>query len=269
MHSATKILWATDVHLDHCSEETLVAFWQAMVQEHPAAICLTGDIAAGDSLWPWLERFQNEVQVPLYFILGNHDYYNSSIAEVRQQMCWLNQSHTGLTWLGSAPVIELNPTWGIVGCDGWGDGRLGNFLGSSVKLKDYRLIAELAATESPEELWALLQALGDAEAAYLAEQLPQALERYDNVLILTHPPPFAEACFYLGHVSADENWLPHFTCKAVGDVLKAASECYPHRRMLVLAGHSHNPCDVSLNPALRVCVGEAHYGAPRYETLWL
>lgn len=264
-----KCLWATDIHLDHCNEDTLTDFWNAMATEQPDVVLLTGDIAEGETVIPWLQRMQTAVGAPVYFILGNHDYYHSSIAWVRQQMVQFNQSQTELQWLGAAPVIALTPEWGLLGCDGWGDGRHGDFLGSTVKLKDYRLIAELAAASSAMDLWRQLQGLGDAEATYLAHQLNQAQAYFPKILVLTHPPPFAEACFYLGHVSADANWLPHFTCQAVGNVLLDFVNSHPHHELLVLAGHSHNPCDVTLNPQLRVCVGAAEYGAPCYETVWL
>lgn len=36
-----------------------------------------------------------------------------------------------------------------------------------------------------------------------------------------HVPPFREASWHQGRIS-DDDWLPHFTCKAVGDVLREA-----------------------------------------------
>ena len=51
-----------------------------------------------------------------------------------------------------------------------------------------------------------------------ASKREQALERFEHVLVLTHVPPFREACWHEGRISGDD-YLPYFACKATGDVL--------------------------------------------------
>jgi 3',5'-cyclic-AMP phosphodiesterase len=92
-----------------------------------------------------------------------------------------------------------------------------------------------------------------------------ALQAYEQIYLLMHPPPFREACLY-GTEMADDNWAPHFTCKAVGDLLLELMPQYPHAHVRVLAGHTHNPCDISILPNLQVQVGFAEYGAPALAT---
>ena len=60
--------------------------------------------------------------------------------------------------------------------------------------------------------------LGDDAAATLRPHLVEALEAAPEVLLLTHVPPFREACWHEGRTS-DDDWAPGFTCKAVGDLL--------------------------------------------------
>ena len=80
-------------------------------------------------------------------------------------------------------------------------------------------------------------------------------------MVLTHVPPFREACWHEGRIS-DDNWLPHFTCKAVGDALLEAMAAAPDHRMTVLCGHTHGGGEAQVLPNLRVLTGDARYGQP-------
>jgi Icc-related predicted phosphoesterase len=127
-------------------------------------------------------------------------------------------------------------------------------------LNDYRLIDDLADLE-PSARRTRLEALGDEAADHLRAVVPQALERFPRVVVLTHVPPFREACRHAGRFSWDD-WLPHFTCKAMGDALVEAAEARPDREILVLCGHVHSEHDVNIRPNLRVLTGGAVYGKP-------
>ena len=91
--------------------------------------------------------------------------------------------------------------------------------------------------------------------------LPDALGRFGHVVVVTHVPPFRAACWYRGQVS-DDDWLPHFTCQAAGDVLADAMRARPDRRMTVVCGHTHGAGEAQVLPNLRVFTGGAAYGAP-------
>jgi hypothetical protein len=111
-----------------------------------------------------------------------------------------------------------------------------------------------------------LHALGDEAAAHFHQVVPQALEQSDHVLVLTHVPPFHEACWHRGQIS-DENWAPHFTCQAVGKALKEIMQRCPDRRMTVLCGHTHTAGQAQILANLTVLTGEAQYGAPKVQQI--
>ena len=69
-----------------------------------------------------------------------------------------------------------------------------------------------------------------------------------------------------GRVS-DDNWLPHFTCKAAGDALIEAISQRPDREMTVLCGHTHGAGEAQILPNLRVLIGGAVYGAPAIQRM--
>ena len=153
------------------------------------------------------------------------------------------------------------------GHDGWGDGRLGDYFGSTVMLNDWGLIEEFGGFhENRDERLVKLHALGDEAASHFRMVLPDALSRFKHVIVLTHVPPFREACWHDGHLS-DDNWLPHFTCNAGGDALLEAMTSAPDRKMTVLCGHTHGGGAAQILPNLGVLTGSAKYGAPAIQQI--
>lgn len=255
-----QLAWATDIHLDHCKPEALQAFLEALTAAQADALCLTGDLSEAPQLQAHLCLLAEHLQKPVYFVLGNHDYYHGSIAEVRQRMTQLSQQHPWLRWLPAAGLVPLSPESCLLGHDCWGDGRNGNLAQSWIKMTDFRLISEFVkAGENGRE--ALLHRLGDEGADYLRPLLYQALSEFRQVWLLMHPPPLREACLY-GSEVADDHWAPYFTCKAAGDLLLEVLPQYPQTQLTVLAGHTHNVCDLQALPNLRIKVGLADYGQP-------
>jgi hypothetical protein len=108
--------------------------------------------------------------------------------------------------------------------------------------------------------------LGDAAAAHFRRVLPAALATHHHVYVVTHVPPFQDACLYEGEASSVFS-LPHFSCKAVGDVLYEIMLAHPHHRMTVLCGHTHSAADVQILENLRVTAGAAEYGRPMVQPI--
>lgn len=263
------LIWATDIHLDHSNPAQRADFATSLKQYEGAGLCLTGDLSEAPQLRADLEWLADQLQMPIYFILGNHDYYHGSIEEVRREMADLTAQSAWLNWMPAAGILPLSAESCILGHDCWGDGRNGDVYETWVKLKDFRLIAELEQafeTGGVEARVQLLHELGDQGAAHFRQVLPQALDNYPEVVLLMHPPPFREACRY-GREMADDNWAPHFTCKAVGDVLLEILPQYPHSKVRVLAGHTHNSWFYQALPNLSVQVGQAEYGQPTLAAL--
>lgn len=131
----------------------------------------------------------------------------------------------------------------------------------------------LATTEEPlpfvYQCFALASnELGDEAARYLKRQLLSAVARFPNLILLTHVPPLKEACWSEGQISDDE-FLPHFTCSAVGDVLIATMRAHPECRLTVLCGHTHGEGEATILPNLLVKTGgaDAERGNPHLNKL--
>jgi hypothetical protein len=159
--------------------------------------------------------------------------------------------------------VELTGNTGLIGHGAWADGRLGNADRSQVTLNDYFYIDELTGL-SQQDRFARLNALGDESAAYLRSVLPATVERFRHLLFLTHVPPFKASCWHQGQTSDDE-FLPHFTCSVVGDVLADTMQHYPECNLTVLCGHTHSAGEATILSNLLVKTGGAVYGRPRIQ----
>jgi predicted phosphohydrolase len=251
--------------MNFLAPDQIVRFRETLEKTPADAFVITGDIAEAPSLERFLRAIADAAKRPVYFVLGNHDFYRGSISRVRERMRELSREFPLLRWLPAAGVVELSPTTALVGHDGWADGRLGDYSNSTVLLNDYVLIVDLERPDRDERL-ATLERLGDEAAAHLRSVMPWALERYSRLVVATHVPPFKEATWHEGRVS-DDDYLPHFSCKAMGDVLLEMAKHWPERRIDVLCGHTHGAGVARLLPNLTVWTGEAEYGAPAVQEI--
>jgi 3',5'-cyclic AMP phosphodiesterase CpdA len=259
-----RLAWLTDAHLNFLGPDEAAAFVASMAESDADAFLIGGDLGDSRDLALHLNALHTALTPrPVYFVLGNHDFYGSSIASVRETVRRLCTACAGLHWLPASGVVPLTDATCLVGHGGWGDGRCGHYWGLRVRLNDWRFIDELVGLNDERRL-EKLEALGDEAAGHFRSVLPEALARFAHVVVLTHVPPFREACWHEGRIS-DDDWLPHFTCKAVGDVLLAAMEARPDRRMTVLCGHTHGAGEAQMLPNLRVLTGGAEYGQPRVQ----
>lgn len=260
----TRLVWITDIHLDHLTPEQVNAFYARLVASQPDALLITGDIADGEASERYLQQLANTLLCPIYFVLGNHDYHNRSITQSRANIQALaSASDDQLQWLNTNNGIELTPSVVLAGHDGWSDGRYGNFFASPIVLSDYQRIHELQGL-THGALYAKLNELGDEAANHLRTVLPPLLEHYPNVMVALHPAPYRESCAYNNQIASEDNpYLPHFSCKAAGDALRDLAVSYPQCQIHVLAGHTHHHTEATILPNLTVTVAGAVYGDPQ------
>jgi len=261
-----RVLWLTDIHLNFLSESRVEWLLASVNEATPDAVLIGGDIAESHSVVDYLARIDEVVTAPVYFVLGNHDYYHGSIAQVRAEVAAFVNTSRRLKYLSVSAAFELTPTHGLVGHDGWADARLGNYEQSLVSMNDYRLIYELRGL-SKQDRWPVLKALGDEAAAHIRKVLPEALDRYPQVTLLTHVPPLREACWYEGQLSNDQ-WAPHFTCRAMGEAILDIMRARPDRKLTVLCGHTHGSGEARPFANVEILTGGAAYGDPRIQRLF-
>lgn len=263
-----KIAWLTDLHLEFADTfSQMKALCSELHKVRPDLILVGGDTGLSYSFGDYLEHIADKIQRPVYFVLGNHDCYHGSIRETGLAACQLSKRSNLVTYLTKSGFIGLTDRTALVGHDSWADGRLGSGTQSKLELNDYRLIEEFKHL-GPEARFGLLAKMGDQAAEELRIDLVAALEYHKEVIVLTHVPPFREACWHEGRISGDE-FLPHFTCKAVGEILVDVASSNPRKSVLVLCGHSHGKGEIEVLPNLVVKTGGAIYGKPLLQEVLL
>lgn len=263
-----KVLWSTDLHFDAADRDRYKLYCDLVVSHEVDAVLIGGDISnGGGSSLAYLKSLSKEISKPIYFVLGNHDYYYGSIEDIRLTAHELCKEVKSLTYLTGSGLHELTETTCLIGHDGWADGRAGDYQNSDVLLNDYFLIQELNQL-NPKERLEKLNEFGNQAAAYLKSQLELGAKRYKNMILLTHVPPFEEACLYEGQPASDD-WLPHFVSLSTGNALKEVMKKFPDQQLLVLCGHSHWGQDIHILPNLQVVTGHSELGLPNVQGLIL
>jgi len=258
-----KLALISDPHFDHIRDRAIRGdFKRAIRAANVGAIVMTGDIAeAGtlDSTMRWL--FEN-VGLPVWFVLGNHDFYGSSIAETHTRARRFER------WLGNPDLMGrgIDATTCITGVDGWYDFRAGRCERTRIAMNDWWRIQDFA-TLSAGGIVAASRALAEQSAELATKKLLAAVQAgYKRILLATHVPPFVECATHEGQPS-DPDWAPIMTNVTLGDALYAFATEHPDVHLDVLAGHTHDRCDRMVAPNLRVRVGRAEYGRAFFEVI--
>lgn len=284
---AVRLIWATDVHLPEASSEAIDAFMASLREVGADVFVLTGDIGTARTLRSSLERIHDSFPGEFCFVLGNHDYYGGTVSQVREEVSRICADLPRAHFLTTKGPVVLSSDTALVGVDGWGDARYGEWSRTSVSIRDFEMINDIKWSRMVRSLFVdKLRSLGDDSANRLRRQLEQVLPFCNNVLVATHVPPFWEAAWlpegkrvmtdYRSSLSEDDallregahcepDWVPFFACKAVGDVLLEFADANPHCSFSVLCGHTHGGGEVSVRPNLHVVTGAAVYGAPKIQ----
>ncbi len=255
-----KIAWLSDIHLNLLTLKELERFIQKVSLLDVDSFLIGGDIGEGPSVTGYLSYLESHLKRPIFFVLGNHDFYHCSFEQVYVEIYKLTARSKYLNWLPKAGIVELAANTCLIGHGCWGDARYGDFNSSKLEIMDTWLIKDFAHLDKTK-LFYKLHELGDEAAGFFRFHLLDALQRYKNVIVLTHVSPFKESAWYHGRTS-DDDALPYFACKAAGDVFQQIVGDYPDRNITLLCGHTHSPGEVHIFDNLLVKTAGAKYGKP-------
>jgi len=277
MTTKFRLGWITDPHLDFVHIEGLRSLYGKINNQDIDALVITGDIAEGPTIDAYMRFLTQSVKAPVFFVLGNHDYFGSTFTGVRVNMVanWSNFNehgkqlvkHTG-TWLpGATPnngpnsFVQLTSDVALCGHDGWYDGLYADWFKSEVIMPDYRCITDLKLLPR-QDLFDKLQELAKESADYAEKVLPLAFDAGNShVFFATHVPTFPENSVYNGMIS-DNHWMPHFSNKHLGDALLKIMASYPEKKLTILQGHSHGKTQFHPKPNIVSHTGFAKYRSP-------
>lgn len=256
-----KHLWYTDTHFKPWTRHKVIS---CILKEKPKAIFLTGDISYGPTLIWDLEVLAKKTKVPIYFVLGNHDYHFSNIASVHSKIRKLCSKYSNLIWMTESGVVSLNKDTALIGGEGWYDIRIGN--PKFIKFTfDWFMTSDFKKLPTMEDRFTAFRKLADESAAKLPILLETALQTNKTVYLLTHFPPW-EAAHRAEGTWMEEFWLPYNVNLALGKALEEVMARHLDKKLIVLAGHTHTDCWIHVSDNLECRVNKAKYtGVPRNE----
>lgn len=256
-----KLLWLTDIHLDHADHITRQGFYEKLKSVAYDAAVITGDISTARTLAAHLGELAAACHPrKVYFVLGNHDFYSGGFADVDCIAAECCRQHRNLLHLGHEEKIRLSPTAVLVGHRGWADGRAYGGRRTTRRFPDQDGIRDFRY-RSTYSAFQKMERLGRESGAYFRRVLPYALKSYRQVLIATHFPPFAQAVRFSDRTCAAEQ-LPHFVNASAGAIIRRVSEHFPRTKVTVLCGHSHHGNSIRIGTNIEVHVGQARKGTP-------
>jgi Calcineurin-like phosphoesterase len=279
-----RAIWTTDIHLDSLDDgisPAVFVFLQSLFKSSPDAVIITGDITTATDIERHLSVIESVASCPVYFVCGNHDFYNGEISHVRSKIQELTSRSKKLCYLSRSGVHSLTPHTAIVGHDGWYDGYLGDPQRTSFLMRDWFRISEFinaGATTQFSGMYSGGQSVNlgvclsvarklAAEAAeHVAYQASEAAKTHSSVVIATHVPPWEDAHVHnttKGEIGA----IPWYTSKLMGAAIEKVASRHPSVDFTVLCGHTHSQKSLSVSHNLVCHVAPSEYGAPVYSTV--
>lgn len=268
------ISWCTDIHLD-CAEDPEGSTKKlAYASADADCIVITGDISISPAICTHLKLLDEVIQKPIYFVLGNHDFYFSDFVTTRKKVVDTCRSSSFLCYLSNLPFVRLDQNTALVGHDGWydagnGDPAISQFVMNDwIRIRDYlpahrQLMGGINIDK--RQIVNIARSVCSEGVKHVADGIKAAVrDNNETIVVVTHVPPFAESCKPSETKPMRlQDALPWYTSKMMGDMLLRAAQSLPHVKFIVLSGHVHSQYKGNILPNLEVRVGKSEYGTPQ------
>lgn len=255
-----KFAWITDPHFDCVPDHVIGGFGRYINKLDVSFVVITGDI--GDTR----EKLRNLILLgswctsPIFFTLGNHDLYDGSVEDAKNEARALCKEFPNLVFLDDEPPYRINKDVALVGNSGIYDCRAGNSDSKFGLHGDWTRISEFKG-KSIYDIKTQCHVIAEEMAKTATRTLLDAANEYKHVFFATHIPPFPEATWHMGKRS-DSEALPWFCNLTFGRMLADVASEYSDVNFTVLCGHTHSPGEYKHFENLKVLTGGAEYGYP-------
>jgi len=267
LHAAMKLLWCSDLHLDRAENLRKERFLERLAAAGHDGVVITGDISDSKSLVQHLGEIASACPTkPVFFTLGNHDFFGASIKQVESAVDAVCRQVSNLHHLGKGEIIPLGNGTALVGHRGWSNGGAPPEYRPSAPNPDRQAIRDFRGL-STAAYHSRVERLGSESADYVRSVLPTALGRYRRVLLTTHFPPHTHAVRFNGQLCSRDR-MGHFVNFAMGGAVLGIARNYPGRRITVLSGHSHFATTVEVASGIEIRVAGARTGKPEAQGIF-
>lgn len=260
-----KLAWLTDIHLNFLlSRKWFIDYYNKIKIIKSDGIIITGDIGECGDLPRYINDMIDNLNIPIYFVLGNHDFYMGTIETSRYEAKFISESSELINWLPFTGIVKLSKRVCLIGHDSWYDCRNGDFKNTPVQMNDFNYITNFKDLSKYKTL-SLNQKLADEATDFIRNKIDEVIElKYEKIVIALHIPPFIEASWHNEGISND-NYLPFYSTKVMGDMLLEKAKENSEINFLVLCGHTHSKGETDVLPNLKVLTGGAQYYYPEVQ----
>ena len=272
-----KLIWMTDIHLDFIDDPlepcvNVEQFGKFVNKSEPDGVLITGDISLAPTIVSHLQTLDRIINKPIYFVCGNHDFYDGSFSSVHEELRKACAASSNLKYLTQVDCISLSENVALVGHDGWYDGLHGNPYTSGYVMSDWLRIneyiaagaitsTELGMSASMQKILEVSRHRATIAANSVRSRANFAARDHNVVIIATHIPPFPQV--HSGNEkTGNSNALPWYTSRLMGDAITDAATSNPAVRFEVFCGHSHGKFDIQIDHNIFCHVGGSKYGSP-------
>jgi len=240
-----KYVWLSDTHLSMSVVPAMKRrFIDRITSIKADGLIITGDISNGLWLESDLRYLAEHHPKPIYFVLGNHDYYWRHMGSVHEDVRRLCKEYTNLLWLsGQDNPIAIAPGVSLVGHEGWFDANCGD-RDSTWWAIDRALNFDFWRVGDHVDQIYMWRQMSKMSADFIESMVESASKTSDVIYVATHFPPWPEASRADGKI-LEKLWYAYNTNTTLGKRLeKLASST--RSQIVVLAGHTHLSCNLTV-----------------------
>lgn len=263
---STKLLWMSDLHMDlaiHAYRRKILIDLQTA--EFDAAV-ITGDTASSQFIEQHLLSIASACNPrPVYLVLGNHDFYGSSIDHTREKVRAICSKISNLHHLQDLGPVWLNKHTALIGHHGWADARCGWGERTYVRNPDHWCIDDFRSLNKSER-FELMALLGKNSSISIRSNLQSVVRRAKQLIIATHVPPFETSVIYDGKPCGPCH-SAHFVNSNMGGMLIGTARNNPNTQFTVVSGHTHSHVHESILRNLESRVASAKKGKPSIQDI--
>lgn len=249
--------WLTDTHFDFLSKSEFLKYVSHLESQNLDGIFLTGDVSTGQEVSFHLKTLSRILRKPIYFVLGNHDFYRSTFKNISDEVTYLAETDPNLHFMSASPEpLYLNDKVAVIGHDGWYDARFRNPLTTLVFAMDFLFINDFKFKNSNADRIRLVRELADKSAKHVEYQLYKAIETHDIIYLLTHVPPWPRLTHRFFGL-ADAFWMPYNSSMIMADTIISIMKYHPNKKLIILSGHTHLGRTEKISNNIELRVGDA------------
>lgn len=277
-----RLAWATDIHLDFITDENNVVisarniniFCERIKNCSPDAVIISGDISLSNQLKQHLLSLERSLGIPIFFVLGNHDFWGSNIGSVRKNISTLSNSSRFLRYLSTSSYIMLSNSTALVGHDGWYDGLNGSPKSSYIEMNDWNFISDFSIFKnylgvSLDGILNVSRYQANIGAKHIEKEIKSAIRDHapSKFIIVTHVPPFIDPVKESQHKNST-NLCPWYSSKIMGDMLLNVAKQNPLVEFEVFCGHVHTKYEKYISNNLLLRSGHSDYSDPKLQSVY-